>query len=243
MPSRLPDFLGIGTQKGGTTSLHQWLSRQPQVFLPKCKEVHYFDLNSHRTINWYENKFKNSNELQKCGEITPFYLYHPEVPARIWKAIPRVKMIVLLRDPVERALSQVFHAKKRGFENLDIREAIGAEATRLKSGDLLTMQRNSYVGRSQYLEQLRRYEELFPQNQILILKSEDIFAGRKESWQKIQHFLELEDTIDIGTLPVTNKGGYEYKTIAENGRGELREKLKATAIGVRKRYGFGWDWA
>ncbi|MDB4484733.1 sulfotransferase, partial [bacterium] len=74
MPARLPDFLGLGTQKGGTTSLHQWLSTHPQVFLPACKEVHYFDLQPKQPSSWYAQHFENAQPDDVCGEITPFYL-------------------------------------------------------------------------------------------------------------------------------------------------------------------------
>ena len=119
MPARMPDFLGIGTQKGGTTSLHQWLSHHPQVYLPECKEVHYFDLNYNESQNWYKRHFENAKRSQKCGEITPFYLFHPSSAKRIKQTIPEIKLIVLLRDPVERVISHLRHAKKEVLKNLN----------------------------------------------------------------------------------------------------------------------------
>ena len=117
MAERLPDFLGLGTQKGGTTTLHQLLGLHPDVHLPDRKEVHYFDLQPEQPASWYAEQFSSARPGQHCGEITPFYLFHPEVPARIRALLPEAKLLVLLRDPVERALSQVFHARKRGFED------------------------------------------------------------------------------------------------------------------------------
>ena len=161
MPARLPDFLGIGTQKGGTTSLHQWLNNHPGVFLPKCKEIHYFDLHHEKPLEWYKSKFKYAELDQKCGEITPFYLYHPEAPNRIKSIIPNAKLIILLRDPVERTISQVYHAKKRGFEKLEPKLALEAEAQRLMHGGIESLQKHSYMARSLYIKQLDRYEKLF----------------------------------------------------------------------------------
>ena len=243
MPARLPDFLGLGTQKGGTTSLHQWLNTHPQVFLPTCKEVHYFDLQAKQAATWYAKHFQDARPEQLCGEITPFYLFHPDVPARIHAVVPEVRMIVLLRDPVERALSQVFHARKRGFEKLKLEEALEAESSRLQSGDPESLQKHSYVSRSRYLDQLNRYETLFPKHQLLILQSEQLFSNPKSIWKKILGFLELETVPLINTFPRANVGNNQSLGVSTTLRNQLRSQLKATALGVRERYGFGWDWA
>ena len=243
MPARLPDFLGLGTQKGGTTSLHQWLSSHPRVFLPACKEVHYFDLQPEQPPRWYANHFQEAQPEQACGEITPFYLFHPDVPARIHTVVPEVRMIVLLRDPVERALSQVFHARKRGFENLIPEEAIAAEPSRLQSGNPESLQKHSYVSRSRYLDQLIRYESLFPRHQLLILKSEEVFSDPPTAWTKILKFLKLEITNLPNKLPRANMGDRKPDYFTTQLRTKLRKELMSTAMGVRERYGFGWDWA
>ena len=243
MPARLPDFLGLGTQKGGTTSLHQWLNTHPQVFLPTCKEVHYFDLQAKQAATWYAKHFQDARPEQLCGEITPFYLFHPDVPARIHAVVPEVRMIVLLRDPVERALSQVFHARKRGFEKLKLEEALEAESSRLQSGDPESLQKHSYVSRSHYLEQLNRYEKLFPKHQLLVLQSEQLFSNPETIWKKILGFLELETVPLINTFPKANVGNNQSLSVSTTLRIQLRKELEATALGVRERYGFGWDWA
>ena len=243
MPARLPDFLGLGTQKGGTTSLHQWLSNHPQVFLPACKEVHYFDLRPEQPSSWYANHFLDAKPEQTCGEITPFYLFHPDVPARIHTVVPEVRMIVLLRDPVERTLSQVFHARKRGFETLMPEDALAAEPSRLQSGNQESLQKHSYVSRSKYLEQLDRYEQLFPKNQLLIIKSEQMFSEPEAIWRQILDFLKIEITELPGRLPQANTGDKQSIDDSEALRNKLRNELEATALGVRERYGFGWDWA
>lgn len=243
MPARLPDFLGLGTQKGGTTSLHQWLNTHPQVFLPTCKEVHYFDLQAKQPTSWYAKYFQDARPEQLCGEITPFYLFHPDVPTRIHALLPEVRMIVLLRDPVERCLSQIFHARKRGFETLMPEEAIAAEPSRLQCGDPESHQKHSYVSRSRYLEQLNRYETLFPKHQLLVLQSEQLFSNPETIWKKILGFLELEIVPLINTFPKANVGNNQSLGVSTTLRIQLRKELEATALGVRERYGFGWNWA
>ena len=243
MPARLPDFLGLGTQKGGTTSLHQWLSTHPKVFLPACKEVHYFDLQPEQPTSWYAQHFQNAQPEQVCGEITPFYLFHPDVPTRIHAVLPKVRMIVLLRDPVERTLSQVFHARKRGFESLMPEEALAAEASRLQSGNPESLQKHSYVSRSRYLEQLNRYETLFGQDQLLILQSEQLFSDPEKLWVQLLRFLQLEIIPLTKEFPQANRREGITNSVSKAVKNKLRNELAATALGVRERYGFGWDWA
>lgn len=243
MTTRLPDFLGIGTQKGGTTSLHQWLSKHHQTYLPKCKEVHYFDLNYENGEDWYLNHFKEAGKNQLCGEITPMYMYQKNVPARIKSLVPHIKMIALLRDPAERTISQLCHAKQRKFESLEPWEAIEAEKKRLDSGEAYSYQKHSYISRSRYLEQLERYENIFKKEQLLVVKSEDLFIDNQRIWKRILNFLELEDTIKIEKTPKANTRKISGDMISEELRHKIRTELMETAKGVRERYGFGWDWA
>ena len=241
MPARLPDFLGIGTQKGGTTSLHQWLEKNPHAFVPECKEIHYFDLKYEKPLSWYSEQFISATQKQKRGEITPYYMFHPLAAQRIKNDLPNVKMIVLLRDPVERTISHLMHAKKRGYEPLTPEEAVEEEGKRLRSGDALACQRNSYVSRSKYIEQINRYEKLFNRSQILVLKSEDMFKGNRKIWTKIQSFLQI-DEVEIDEIPCANQGINLQNLITQELRNKLKEELRDTAEEVRKRYGFGWEW-
>ena len=239
---RLPHFLGLGTQKGGTTSLHQLLEQHPGVHLPHCKEVHYFSLHAEEPACWYAEHYRNARRGQQRGDITPFYLFHPEAPARIHALLPRVRMIVLLRDPVERALSQVFHARRHGFEVLELAEALAAEPERLASGNVYSFQKHSYVARSRYLEQLDRYEALFPKRQLLVLKSEDLFHNTECVWASIQQFLKLETIPLPMPLPKANAGSGESAKVAPAVKARLRDALSATASGVKRRYGIDWGW-
>jgi len=239
---RLPHFLGLGTQKGGTTSLQKLLEQHPGVYLPPCKEVHYFSLHSEQPPSWYAAHYNEAKRNQRRGDITPFYLFHPDVPARIRTTLPGARMIVLLRDPVKRALSQVFHARRHGFEALEVADALAAEPERLAFGNSYNFQKHSYVARSRYLEQLDRYEALFPKCQLLVLKSEDLFTDTSTVWERIQQFLKLE-TIPLPiTLPKANASQGEAAEVARATRIKLRKKLSATASGVRERYGIDWGW-
>ena len=239
---RLPHFLVLGTQKGGTTSLQKLLEHHTRVFLPSCKEVHYFSLHSEQPAAWYANHFRKARWWQRRGEITPFYLFHPQAPERIHALLPNVQLIALLRDPVERALSQVFHARRHGFESLDVEDALAAERHRLANEDDYSFQKHSYVARSRYLEQLDRYEALFPKKHILILKSEDLFNHTEAVWQRIQQFLHLRQQPLPMSLPKANAGQGEAIGISPVIRNQLKHELAPTAAGVKKRYGIDWGW-
>ena len=238
---RLPHFLGLGTQKGGTTSLQQLLEQHPGVYLPPCKEVHYFSQHAEKPARWYAEHYRDARRGQRRGDITPFYLFHPDVPARISALLPQARMIVLLRDPVERALSQVFHARRHGFETLEVADALAAEPERLASGNAYSFQKHSYVARSRYLEQLDRYEALFPQRQLLVLKSEDLFTNTLAAWEKIQAFLRLRP-VPLPELPRANAGSGEANSVPAVVRAQLRDALSTTASGVKQRYGIDWGW-
>jgi len=240
---RLPDFLGLGTQKGGTSTLQALLKTHPDVFFPSCKEVHYFSLHAEKPPQWYADHYANAGRRQRCGDITPYYLFHPEAPQRIRTLLPRVRMVVLLRDPVERCLSQVFHARRLGFEPLEPEEAIDAENQRLSDGSAFSRQKHSYQARSRYLEQLDRYERLFHHEQLLVLRSEDLFEQPDAVWSKLLRFLKLSNQPLPQPLPIANRGKGEAIGVSAKLRARLRSELAATASGVRERYGFGWDWA
>ena len=239
---RLPHFLGLGTQKGGTTSLQQLLEQHPGVYLPTCKEVHYFTLHTKKPADWYAAHYSEAKQKQRRGDITPFYLFHPEVPNRIRMLLPRARMIVLLRDPVERALSQVFHARRLGFEALEVADALAAEPERLASGSAYSLQKHSYVARSRYLEQLDRYEAHFPRRQLLVLKSEDLFANTIKVWEKVQRFLKLRPIPLPQEIPHANAGSNEAEKVSDAVRNQLKYELEATVSGVKERYGIDWGW-
>ena len=105
-----PHFLGVGTQKGGSSSLCQLLKSHPEVFIPKVKEVHYFTKFYDRGEAWYAKHFTDAPAGRLRGEITPFYLFHAAVPERIKALRADMKIVVLLRHPVERTLSQYYHS-------------------------------------------------------------------------------------------------------------------------------------
>ena len=238
---RLPDFIGIGTQKGGTTTLHHMLSRQNDVYLPRQKELQFFSSKQEKSVEWYSDQFENARANQTCGEITPYYMFHKDCPRRIGKLIPTIKLIALVRNPIERTLSQYFHAKRLGFEDLDLMPALEAEKARMMSGGEYSYQKHSYVSRSKYNEQLLRFEKYFPKEQLLIIKSEDLFSNSNSTFRKVLDFLEVKKQTAEVTNIRENTGEKEAVEVDPAIRSWLEQELRADAEQMN-RYGITWDW-
>lgn len=245
----LPHFLVLGTQKGGTTSLHHLLKRHPGIFLPDVKEVHYFSQHSEKPLTWYANHYRDAAASQLRGDITPFYLYHCATPQRIHANLPKVRLIALLRDPVERALSQYFHARRNGYETLELEAAIDAEESRLMGAEAIveqpggyhySYQKHSYLKRSRYEEQLQRYQSLFPAKQLLILRSEDLFKTPAECWDRLLTFIGAEPMPLPGELPRSNAGEGEANQVSTALRQRLRKDLAPTYEWLDRQYGLSW---
>ena len=200
----MPSALIIGTQKGGTTFLFDYLVQHPDVLPPLNKEIHYFDLNYARGVTWYRARFPYSYQLRGRAmtlDASPYYLAHPLVPQRVTGLLPGAKLIVLLRNPVDRAFSHYQHEVRGGRESLSFPQAIERESERLAGEEERLRQepayysynhhRYSYMLRGVYIEQLRRWAQHFPRSQLLVLQSEWLFRDPAAATVAVQGFLGL----------------------------------------------------
>jgi hypothetical protein len=210
-----PDFLLIGTKRGGTTSLFHYLRGHPDV-LPmfptrRLKSPHYFYWHFDRGERWYRSHFPTivyRRTLEKLrhttvisGEASPYYLYHPYTAERVRAAIPDVKLIVSLRNPVNRAYSHYWERFDTGVEPLSFADALAAETDRLSgesekmAADPLYYSRAhdwySYRDRGIYAPQLQRWFNLFPREQFLILNSDAFYADEQGEIDRVTDFLSL----------------------------------------------------
>ena len=214
-PLRLmPDFIIIGTMRGGTTSLYSYLTEHPNIGPAYMKEVHFFDVYFSKGLHWYRAQFPSSvqkyytERVQKqnfiTGEARPYYLFHPHAPKRIAKTLPQVKLIVLLRNPVTRAYSHYYHEVAGGHEKIaTFEEAIACEEERIaKEAELLAKNEQyisynhrhfSYLARGIYVDQLKVWMNLFPKEQFLILKSEDFYADPAAGLKQALDFVNVPD--------------------------------------------------
>jgi hypothetical protein len=216
---RLPDFLIIGTHRGGTTSLYESLVRHPEVLPAFRKEVHFFDNNFHRGLRWYRAHFPLTRDRGALtGEATPYYLVHPAVPARATAMLPRVRLIALVRNPVDRAYSHYWRSRHRGHETLTFEEAIEREPERLRAEPerlareprykSLANLWHSYCARGLYAEQLECWLRHVPRQQLLVLQSEQLFSDPEGTIGQALTFLGLEPDPAV-RLARRNVGDYE----------------------------------
>ena len=210
----LPDFLIIGAQRGGTTSLYHYLQTHPSFKAPTTKELHFFDRNYHKGLLWYRAHFPTvwekayAQQMQRralvTGEASPYYLFHPHVYQRLAQVMPHAKLIVLLRNPVDRAYSHYYHSIELGYESRSFEEAIRDERERTaqEREKILqdehyqshTYRHHSYLTRGIYVDQLQAWMCLFSREQFLILKSEDFYADPAAALKEVYTFLNLPAT-------------------------------------------------
>jgi hypothetical protein len=205
-----PQFIIIGAQRCGTTSLYRNLTEHPCVAAAFKKEVHFFDHQFERGVLWYRAHFPAtfyrwyaSRRFARAiitGEASPYYLFDPRAPLRIKKMLPDVKLLAILRNPVDRAYSQYHMNRRKGFETLAFPAAIDAEPQRLKEAetdapadDFSTLERRhfSYVARGIYVDQLKAWHEHFDAEQLLILRSEDFQVDPGQTLDAVYRFLRL----------------------------------------------------
>ncbi len=216
----LPDFVIIGAQKSATTSLLSYVGQHPEVKLGWKKATHYFDLQPKRSRRWYAWNFplagnplgvltgKPSGRQWLTGESCPAYMFLPEVPERVRKTIPQAKLIVILRDPVWRLVSQYFHQRRKQRVPVGFSDYV-AESIDIgwppPGDDLETVRQRHAVPRGYYEDQIRHWLQFFPREQFCILRFEDLIADSAATMNRIFRFLGL-DGHPVDTSRVLNKG-------------------------------------
>ena len=234
----LPDFLVIGAQKAGTTALYAYLRWHPGITGPSWKEVSFFDRHWWRGEAWYRGQFPLRVGERLVGEASPSYLFHPLAPERARLLVPDAKLVALLRDPVDRAYSQYQHEVALGREPLSFEDALAAEDERLRGeverlvADPRAFSRawwdHSYVSRGRYAEQLERWLAVFPREQLLVVRTEDLGERPAETYASILSFLGA-DPHELPEYPRVFDRDYEPM------RPETRAALAATFVEPNRR--------
>ncbi|MET3698879.1 sulfotransferase domain-containing protein [Bacillus oleivorans] len=248
----VPDFLIIGAQKCGTTSLYNYLIQHPQIIPAQTKEIHFFDIHFNKGWEWYCRQFPlalKPKENGITGEASPYYIFHPHAPNRIFDLMPKVKLIILLRNPVDRAYSHYHLIGRMGKETLSFKAAIQKEESRLKpelkrmleneNYHSTTYQYYSYLARGRYVEQLKTWMNLFPKEQFLIIQSEEFYCNPANTFQRVLEFLGLP-RYDLTYYKKDNNG--DYPELDLQLRNELAEYFKPFNLELYKYLGadFGW---
>jgi hypothetical protein len=257
----LPDFLILGGQRCGTTSLFRHLERDPSVRSGLRKEVSFFCTNFARGEDWYRAHFptelarsawrRQHGVKPAIGEATPYYLFHPAAPARAASVVPDAKLVVLLRNPVDRALSGWGLQRAIGTEPLSFEEALDREDERLAGEEQRLLadpayrshshRHHSYKARGRYAEQLDRWFAHYPRDRFLILSSEEYFSDPGETARRTIEFLGLPSR----SLPGLRSTS--ASTSGEHLAPSLRERLAAEFAAPNRRLyellgrDFGWQ--
>ncbi len=211
-----PSFIIIGTQKGGTTSLYRYLENHPLVLSAIKKEVYFWNHHYKRGLDWYLSHFPSLNDSHQfiTGEATPSYLEDEQVSHRIAKKIPTMKFIVLLRNPIERTVSQYYHWVRLGLEQKSLEAAINQELELLGDYPETSIHPNyweqtyKYIWRGLYVEFMQNWMMHFPAENFLILKSEDFYEQPQQVLQQAFEFLNLPEHT-LSEFKTYNQGYYQ----------------------------------
>jgi len=246
----LPNLVVIGVVRSGTTSLYHYLSQHPSIIKSAYDELGYFDSNYDLGLNWYKSLFPTIFEKKKVEEkngkfitydVTPFYIYNEKVPKRIQKIIPDSKLILILRNPVDRAYSNYFITKQnKKFEDIIIEEKeILKTINRKNKEEYYKFVHTSLLSRGFYAEQLEKWFKIFPRNQILIIKSEDFAIQTNKIMNEIFNFLGLEN---FNILDDSKKNKIVYEPMKEETRRELIEYFRPYNEKLYSMINRNFDW-
>lgn len=242
-----PDFIIAGAAKGGTSSLYNYLSHHPQILLPHKKELDFFWRHFQKGTDWYLAHFPSITDRSDfmTGEATPNYIRFSLVAERIYQSFPEVKLIFLLRNPVERTISWHYHKVNHGQINGNLADAIALELQQLENQNLAELAKAGYrnpdnILGSLYLYQLQPWLELFNREQLLILPSEDLYNNPAQVMEQVFKFLGLPNHPIAQYLKV-NAGSYQnndsqIKTTLTNYFQVHNQQLEE-ALGIK----FNWD--
>ncbi len=233
-----PTFFIIGVQKAGTTSLYNYLIQHPQIKEALIKETHFFNMNYNKGMFYYRALFPISFSKQSItGEATPDYFDHPKVPERLYKHFPDAKLIVIFRNPLDRAFSHFNFVQSYNDEEkkLTFEEALNLEEERLKfafdrlDADIYNSAREisnyGYVYKSLYSKHLSRWLKFFPLSNFLFIDFDELKKSPNDVLKKIFKFLGVKDDFSINDTKVRNKTTYR-SMLNDETKKELEKKFE-----------------
>lgn len=235
----LPDFIIAGAQKCGTSSMHQYFTQHPRLLAGSIKELHFFDGGLDPVWDKYaegEPLYRSYFPLRTtvrqkaalCFEASPNYIFSPIAPERMARMVPDAKIVVLLRDPVERAISHYFHEMRRGRESADIDTALALEEERLAPAMAAGNFKDtaffnlSYKLRGHYAEQLERLYAHYSRDQVLVLEAEGFFEDPMRVMRQVLDFVGMPDFPHLIDVKPIGTGGNKADVSPDT-----RDRLKA----------------
>lgn len=216
----LPRFFVVGAQKAGTTTLNNLLLREPGVEVPAIKETHYFsdDQRNIRGIEWYLKCFVSKGAEAVRGEVDPDYLFFQQAALRIAQIIPAAKILIILRNPLDRAYSHYRMSVRRGLEDLSFVEALALESHRIARGSLLSLKQHSYAARGRYAEQIKHWKHALPRADFLFIRFDDFVDPiiRPNTYRCICEFIGTKATLSPAEMEVVCNPASTPKSTAIN---------------------------
>lgn len=242
-PATSPNFIIIGSQRCGTTSLYSYLAKHPQILTPIKKEMDFFSWHFHRGIDWYLAHFPQVPQGGQflTGEASPSYFDSREAPERLHAQFPQLKLIVLLRNPVDRAISHFYRLVELNWEHRGFDRAISDEFERLNRNPeyIIGEEPGNYLARGRYVEFMKNWLALFPREQLLVLKSEDLYTGAAQTVDRVLEFLNLPQ-YRLSEYQNANPG--IYRSVSESMRGWLRDYFQPYNQQLEEYLGRKFDW-
>lgn len=189
----LPNVIILGAEKCGTSSLHYYLDLHPEIAMSEMKELDFFTSsgNWHRGVDWYRSQFSADARIR--GEASPHYARYPMergVPGRMHSVVPDAKLIYLVRNPIERLVSQYVHFVARHDEDQTLEEAVA------------DMEGSRYVATSQYAKQLEQFLPYYPMSRVLVIAQEKFLRERCATLRSVFRFLEVDPSFDTPKFDV-----------------------------------------
>ena len=218
----LPNFIIVGSMRCGTSSLSYYLRQHPDVYMAPGKELNYFNNNFDKGLDWYESQFRDAETHHAVGEATPSYIHDGIAVSRISEVLPAIRMVAILRNPVERTYSDYLMAATRGREHRTFEEAVDEERHN-------PHRTTSYVDRSRYLHQVKRLAQEIPGAQLHVMITEQLAVEPVPAYQGLCRFLDVDPTILPVDLGRRVNPYMEFRSIA------LRRALKKLRPGLIRR--------
>ena len=210
----LPNYVIVGAPKAGTTSLARWLMEHPDAYLVPEKELHFFNNNWERGLDWYRSRFAAGAGRKAIGEASPFYLADTFTHERMANAIPNARLIALLRNPVDRAYSHYWHwhdrmGEKRTFAEVVEHELSSAGQPASTVWDEDNPAAYSYLAPGLYLGQLESLTRHFPREQVLVMLFEEITGESADSYRRACRHIGIDDSV-VPPIVGSAENSYRY---------------------------------
>lgn len=225
----LPSFFIAGAMRSGTTSLTRYLDAHPDVFMAKPKEIHFFDLKFDKGLEWYSRHFIAAGASAAVGEATPSYMYLPEAIRRMATRVPDARLIVVLRDPVDRAYSHYWLRRNLGSEQLDFRSAIAEDAERVAMGD--PRRSCPYLDMGRYLRQLQTICEHYPRAALHVVLLDELRDDPAATYASLCQHLGIDRDHRPGVLGKVVNRNVSFRSVALRRAGGRLPKALGRFVG------------